>query len=62
MIEQVRFWRSTTADKTPRALALSELHEGFQAGQIDFFSLEAPAAVRPVLRITYLPRREAGLP
>ncbi|HJQ19152.1 MAG TPA: hypothetical protein VJ867_02315 [Gemmatimonadaceae bacterium] len=62
MLEQVNFWRSTTASKTPRAMALRSTQEGKTGGQIDFFSVEAPADVRPVLKITYLPRRGAPLP
>jgi len=62
MISLVRAWRSTTADKTPRALALRSTRESLTPGQIDFFSLEAPLAVRPKLRITYVPQTVTGLP
>jgi hypothetical protein len=62
MLEQVSFWRSTSPTKTPRAMALRLLNEGQVPGQADFFSIEAPADVRPSLRILYLPRREATLP
>jgi hypothetical protein len=63
MITALRsFWRNTTADKTPRALAIRSTAEGLKAGAVDFFSIEAPLAVRPKLRITYLPRQEGGLP
>ena len=62
MISLVRAWRSTTIDKTPRALALRTTTESLTAGQIDFFSLEAPLAVRPRLRITYVPQTVTGLP
>lgn len=62
MFEQVRFWRGTSALKTPRAVALRAVQEGTSAAHVDFFSIEAPEGVRPVLRITYLPRPVAGVP
>jgi hypothetical protein len=58
----VRNWRGTDPAVTPRALALNSALEGISGRQVDFFSIEAPLAVRPRLRITYLPRREEGLP
>jgi hypothetical protein len=62
MIGLVRAWRSTSLQRTPRAFALRSATEGHLARQADFFSTEAPLAVRPRLRITYLPRPPAGLP
>jgi hypothetical protein len=62
MIDLVQSWRGTTAARTPRALALFDPQEGILPGFIDFFSNEAPDAVRPRLRIFYLPRVEGGLP
>jgi hypothetical protein len=62
MINLVRAWRSTTADRTPRALALRTTTESLTGGQIDFFSIEAPITVRPKLRLTYLPQQASGLP
>jgi len=62
MLEQVRFWRSTSPTKTPRAVALRLVREGLVAGQADFFSIEAPADVRPSLRLLYLPRPEVTKP
>jgi hypothetical protein len=58
----VRSWRLTDSTVTPRALALNTSLEGISGRQIDFYSTEAPLALRPRLRITYLPRREEGLP
>lgn len=60
IIEAVRFWRATKPERTPRAIALRLTQEGRSGSQIDFFSTAAPAAVRPVLRITYLPRQTGG--
>jgi hypothetical protein len=62
MISLVRAWRSTTPERTPRALALRSTTESLTGAQIDFFSLEAPLAVRPRLRITYVPSTVTGLP
>jgi hypothetical protein len=62
MVDWVRTWRSTTPEKTPRAIGLAISQEGLSAGQVDFFSLEASPEVRPRLRLTYLPRSEGPLP
>lgn len=62
IIRIVKLWSATAADKTPRALALRALSEGSSGGQLDFYSMEAAAALRPRLRITYLPRLQGGLP
>jgi hypothetical protein len=58
----VRNWRFTHPDTTPRALAMNSGLEGINGRLVDFYSIEAPLALRPRLRITYLPRREEGLP
>ena len=62
VINAVRAWRSTAADRTSRALALRSTTESLTGGQIDFFSIEAPVGVRPKLRLTYLPPQAGGLP
>ena len=62
MISLVRAWRSTTVARTPRALALRATTESLTPGQIDFFSIEAPLAVRPKLRVTFVPQTVTGLP
>jgi hypothetical protein len=62
IIRLMSFWQSTTADKTPRAVALRSNQEGNSPLMIDFFSIEAPTAVRPQLRVTFIPRHEGGLP
>lgn len=56
-----RTWRTLPAN-VPRALAFRIGLEGAQPAELRFFSSEAPAAVRPKLRITYLPRSEFALP
>lgn len=45
-----------------RALAFRISGEGGQPAELRFFSSEAPANLRPRLRITYLPRTEFALP
>lgn len=62
IIDLVQSWAGTTAERTPRSLALSSPTEGIMPRLIDFYSNEAPATVRPRLRIFYLPRAEGGLP
>ena len=61
LIRLVKLWAATTATKTPRALSLRSSVEGISGRQIDFYSLEAAPALRPKLRITYLPRNTGGL-
>jgi hypothetical protein len=58
----VKCWRATKPDQNPRALALVSAKEGELPRQVDFFSLEAPTGVRPRLRVTYVPKIEAGIP
>ena len=62
IITLVRSWRGTTAAKTPRVVALRATTEGSTPWEVDFFSNEAPDAVRPRLRITYVPRPAPGIP
>lgn len=62
MIQLVRNWRGTTAAKTPRAMALATQLEGSTPRLADFYSNEAPDALRPRLRITFLPQAGGGLP
>lgn len=62
IIEIVRSWRGTTAERTPRAIALRSTTEGAAPWQVDFYSNEAPAAVRPRLVITYVPQPAPRIP
>jgi len=62
MIDWVRAWRGTDPLKTPRAMGLASATEGEKAGHVDFFSIEAEAAERPRLRLTYIPRAAGPLP
>ena len=56
-----RTWRTLPAN-VPRAIAFRIGLEGAQPAELRFFSSKAPAALRPRLRITYLPRSEFALP
>ncbi len=58
----VRFWRSTTAERVPQAIVLRSGTEGIWPAEVQFYSTEAAQALRPILRITYLPRGEFGIP
>ena len=62
MIGLVRAWKNTSPTRTPRAFALRSATEGHNGRQADFFSNEAPVAVRPRLRLFYLPRQPEGVP
>jgi len=62
LIDALRRWRFTTAARTPRAIALLATREGISGWQVDFYSRTAPLAVRPRLRVTYIPQSKAGLP
>lgn len=58
----VRTWKLQTTAVSPRTLALRTNVEGGSPVQIDFFSTRAAAALRPRLRITYVPATNFGLP
>ena len=62
IINIVRSWRFVGTTRTPRALVLRATEEGLLAGEVNFFSTDGPVAVRPRLRLTYVPRRGFGLP
>ena len=57
-----RAWASAPADTLPRALVLRARTEGALPAELRFFSREAPEAVRPRLRLSYVPRIDFGLP
>lgn len=62
IVNIVRAWRFVGTARTPRALVLRVPEEGLRAGEVNFFSVDGPAALRPRLRLTYVPRRGFGLP
>jgi hypothetical protein len=62
LVNLVRTWRSVGTTNTTRAIVLRAVGEGDAAAELDFFSSRAAAALRPTLRLTYVPRRGFGLP
>ncbi len=61
LINVVRAWRNLPAS-TQRALVFRAGFEGSQTSALRFFSREAPPALRPRLRLSYIPRTEFALP
>lgn len=62
IVSLVRTWKGNSADLSPRAIALRSNGEGGAPGEINFFSSRVGGAVRPRLRITYVPQTSFGLP
>lgn len=62
LVNLLRTWRAIGTTNSTRSIVLQTPREGGTAGEVTFFSMEGPAAVRPKLRITYVPRRGFGLP
>lgn len=58
----LRIWLSAGDTLFTRAIVLRSAREGISAADAWFFSTEAPAAVRPRLRISYTPVNPFGLP
>ena len=61
VVQLVRAWRSLP-EGTQRAMVLRSAFEGSEVGEVRFFSSEGPAALRPRLRLSYIPRTEFGIP
>jgi hypothetical protein len=55
-------WRQTQSEQSTRALVLRLPTEGVGPDELYFYSIEAAAALRPRLRIVYVPRLGIGLP
>jgi hypothetical protein len=62
LVNVVRAWRAVGTTNTTRALVISVAEERSSPGELNFFSIEGPAAVRPRLRLTFVPRRGFGIP
>jgi hypothetical protein len=58
----LRQWTGTDVTKQPHAIVLSLPSEGVSPVELRFSSLEAAAALRPSLQITYVPRNAPGIP
>jgi hypothetical protein len=62
MVRLLRAWKGQSTTSTPRTAALFLSSEGIKLSSFDFFSTEAAPALRPRLRITYVPRVNSGQP
>jgi hypothetical protein len=62
MVSLIRAWKGQDTVQTPRLAGLFLSSESSRVASFDFFSTEAPAAVRPRLRITYVSRVNTGQP
>jgi hypothetical protein len=62
VVSLVRSWRGVSSTLNPRAIALRAGNEWLKPGEITFFSTKAAPALRPRLRITYVPPTAYGLP
>ena len=58
----LRQWAGSDVTKQPHAIVLSLPTEGISPVELRFSSLEAAAALRPSLQITYVPRNAPGIP
>lgn len=62
LVNLFRFWKGVGSANTSRSIVLRALDEGSAPGELSFVSSEGPAASRPRLRLTYVPRRGFGIP
>lgn len=62
MVTLVRAWKGRDTVKTPRIAGLYLSSESQRPASFDFYSREAPAQLRPRLRITYVTRVTTGQP
>lgn len=62
MVGLVRTWHGNPTTTSPRAIALRSGVEASAPAQVDFFSTKAAVALRPRLRITYVPQTSFGIP
>lgn len=62
LVNLMRLWRTVGTTNTTRSIVLRSPQEGNTPGELDFVSMEGPVALRPRLRITYVPRRGFGIP
>lgn len=62
LVNLFRAWREVGTNNSNRAIVLTAKQEASSAAELDFVSNEGALALRPRLRITYVPRRGFGLP
>lgn len=59
----LRLWKGQTGAEAPqRAIVLRMKEEGLHGAEVRFFNTRASAAVRPRLRVSYIPRVDFGVP
>jgi hypothetical protein len=62
LVNLFRVWRGVGSANSVRAIVISAVPEASSAAELNFVSMEGAAALRPRLRLTYVPRRGFGLP
>jgi hypothetical protein len=62
LVGLVRTWKGQATTVSPRTVALRSGGEGSLPAEIDFYSTKAAPALRPRLRITFIPPFPYGLP
>jgi hypothetical protein len=62
VVNAIPAWRASRGDFELHAITLRAGLEGRTPSEILFYSTDAPPALRPKLRISYIPRLEFGLP
>jgi hypothetical protein len=62
LVNLFRVWRGAGTVNSIRAIVLKTDPEASSAAELNFVSTEGAAALRPRLRLTYVPRRGFGLP
>ena len=62
LVNLFRVWRNAGSANSIRAIVIRAAREASAAGELDFVSLEGAEALRPRLRLTYVPVRGFGLP
>ncbi len=64
LIQLVRQWATVRdrANGPQTSIVLQSMSEGFAAGAMEFYGPDAPEALRPKLRLSYIPRARFGRP
>jgi hypothetical protein len=62
LVNLFRVWRSAGNANSIRAIVMRVANEASSAAELDFVSMEGAEALRPRLRLTYVPIRGFGLP
>jgi hypothetical protein len=62
LVNLFRVWRSAGSANSVRAIVIRASRELNSAAELDFVSMEGAEALRPRLRLTYVPVRGFGLP